>query len=288
MTTNSPQLIDQQNLSLAWAAALLALKKARNQQISPLIVSFSGLSGGAIQETQSIRAPLDLALESNGDLKVHTVANTIFPESLWKRAKGDRQCFYNEYRANVQDYVALEPSKNSRGLYFNRLIDFESNPGAAKTRDKSKALSIVNAAQEINNQLEFVISSCKQKVRRSMFQAAVFDPRRDHTHQAQLSFPCLQHLTFVPDFPSGIMSVNAFYATQQIFVKGYGNYLGIARLGQFVASQVGLDLTRVTCFVGVAKMENKPRAGAALHAVIEACELATTMSYSGSAANDRK
>ena len=60
---------------------------------------------------------------------------------------------------------------------------------------------------------------------------------------------------------------------QQLFEKGYGNFLGLARLGAFVASQVGLMLARVTCFVGIEKMESKPEE-AALKIISETCERA--------------
>ena len=32
-----------------------------------------------------------------------------------------------------------------------------------------------------------------------------------------LGFPCLQHLSFVPDFHDGALALNAFYATQQLY-----------------------------------------------------------------------
>src|SRR5262245_55517223 len=47
----------------------------------------------------------------------------------------------------------------------------------------------------------------------------VFDPVRDHTGSAQLPFSCLQHISFVPDKWNGTLSLNAFYATQQLFTK---------------------------------------------------------------------
>ena len=58
-----------------------------------------------------------------------------------------------------------------------------------------------------------------------MFQACVFDPIRDHTGAAQQPFPCLQHISLVPDERSGTLSLNAFYATQQLFTKACGNWL---------------------------------------------------------------
>ena len=49
--------------------------------------------------------------------------------------------------------------------------------------------------------------------------------------------------------------VNAFYATQQLFVKAYGNYLGIAQLGAFMAHEMRLKMSRMNVIVGVAKSE---------------------------------
>lgn len=86
-----------------------------------------------------------------------------------------------------------------------------------------------------------------------MFQASVFDPDRDHVPTAQLQFPCLQHVSFEPT-REGLV-VNAFYATQQLFVKAYGNYLGIAQLGAFMAHEMEMKLTRMNVIVGVAKFE---------------------------------
>jgi hypothetical protein len=81
----------------------------------------------------------------------------------------------------------------------------------------------------------------------------VFDPARDHVADAQLQFPCLQHVSFEPT-KQGLV-VNAFYATQQLFVKAYGNYLGIAQLGAFMAHEMKTKLLRMNVVVGVAKFE---------------------------------
>ena len=87
-----------------------------------------------------------------------------------------------------------------------------------------------------------------------MFQASIFDPARDHISTAQLPFPCLQHVSFVPQ--KNTLTMNAFYATQQLFNKAYGNYLGLCRLGDFMAHEMELRFERMNCFVGVAKMDN--------------------------------
>lgn len=264
---NNPLLINAANISLAWAEAFLRLRSAASHRLSPLTLTFCGFDDRGVMEVPEIRSALDATLSASTMQRVQTVANTIFPLSLWQYAKGNRAALYEEYRANLPEYVAMEPKKNRRGLYFGRLIAYDLD---ARTGDRLAHIP-EGSIPENGNQLEFIILHCKPGVRHSMFQASVFDPARDLTTSAQLGFPCLQHVTFIPHFKEGTMSLTAFYATQQLFEKGYGNFLGLARLGQFVASQVGLKLDRVTCFVGIEKMESKPVEGEALEALIEVC-----------------
>jgi thymidylate synthase len=128
-----------------------------------------------------------------------------------------------------------------------------------------------NALNNTNNQLEHIISQYKLRpnCRASMFQASIFDPRRDHTSSAQLGFPCLQHVSFVPDNNERSLSINAFYATQQLFNKAYGNYLGLCRLGNFMAHEMGLDFNQMNCFVGIAKVDNIGKTDSSLSTLIQ-------------------
>ena len=266
---SKPTLVDQQDMSRAWAEAFLALRATSGHRLAPLALSFTGFDGGMITEDTGIRSALESAMADAAMQRIQTVANTIFPEALWRQSKDDRSAFYAAYRENLPEYVAMEPHKNRNGLYFGRLIAYDLNH---KTGERLAHIA-PGAIPENGNQLEFIIQRCKKGVRVSEFQASIFDPARDHTKAAQLGFPCLQHVTFVPCFTDGTLMLNAFYATQQLFEKGYGNYLGLARLGLFMASQVGLTLTRVTCFVGVGKMEIKPPQGHRLTSLVEACVL---------------
>ena len=63
--------------------------------------------------------------------------------------------------------------------------------------------------------------------------------------------------------------MNAFYAKQYMVERGYGNYLGLCRLGEFVAHELGLSLTRVTLHVGSAELDSNKRDAEALLASIE-------------------
>jgi hypothetical protein len=249
--TSSPLFLDESNLSLAWARAFLHIIDNRGKEISPLIVSVTGLNNGVPCEDQFVREALDLSLEETGNQQVHTVANTIFPESVYRLVKYDRHRLYELYLKTLPRYKALEKVKNRRGLYFERLIAFDD--GARNS-----------------NQLEFIISeyTSRKGVRRSMLQASVFDPRRDHVRDAQLGFPCLQQISFVPQ--SNELTLNAFYATQQIFEKAYGNYLGLCRLGNFMAREMGLTFSRMNCVSGVEKLDKMTKNSPMVAPLIEA------------------
>ena len=252
--TSSPRLIDCANLSLAWSAAFQTVDGAPGKEVAPLIVSFTGV-GAEIEETAAIRSLIDGCLTAQGMQSVNTVANTIFPQSVWRFVGRDRSRLYEEYLENLPHYVSMEPHKNRKGTYFARLIAFNVDPKTGST-DAS-----VNIPSGVSNQLEFLIEHCRAGKRRSYLQAAVFDPNRDHTSSAQLGFPCLQHISVVPNFNTKSLELNAFYATQQLFDKAYGNFLGLARLGRFIAGAADLELERVTCFIGVEKMDRRPLRG---------------------------
>jgi thymidylate synthase len=237
MMNNVFSVLEHSNLSDAWADLFLKIIENPGKETSTTVVSLKGLKDG-ICENPTIRTALDDCLMTFDEQQVQTVSNTIFPDNLWKLSQGNRHVLFEKYLASLPRIKALKPSKNCRGLYFERLISFESN-------------------STFNNQLEYIISQYNQnpRFRRSALQASIFDPRRDHTPSAQLGFPCLQHLQFIPDNQEKLLSVNAFYATQQVFQKAYGNYLGICRLGQFMAHEMHLSLDRVNFFIGVAKVE---------------------------------
>jgi hypothetical protein len=232
-TMSEPFVVNETNLSVAWGKVLLRVLDNPGTSVSPLVISLSGFTDGEIDEDAEVRRALDELLTGQGDQNTHTVANTIFPASVWRLAKYDRELFFKLYLEDgYPSYKELCPSKNDRGLYFQRLIAFGRGP-------------------HDGNQLEHIIKEFKSRrgVRASMFQAAIFDPGEDHVRLAYLKFPCLQHVSFVPEGNRLVM--NAFYATQKLLNKAYGNYLGLCRLGHFMAKEMGLEFTRINIFVGV-------------------------------------
>lgn len=258
-----PLLVDEIDISRAWAKAVLHVVDHAGPEISPLVLSVTRFGQrGEIPETPEIRSALDALLLKKKLRSVDDVAFTIFPQRLWEVAQGDRSALFRFYKDAFPRYQAMNPRDNRRGLYFERMTNYGRGPCGG-------------------NQLEWILSQFhgREGVRRSMFQASVFDPGKDHVADAQLQFPCLQHVTFEPT-KQGLV-INAFYATQQLFVKAYGNYMGIAQLGAFMAGQMKINLLRMNVVVGIAKLERISKSDDELHPLIAAARATLSRSRPG-------
>ena len=233
----APKVISDTNLSHAWLRLLHEVLCSPGTEVAPLMLSLTGFKeNGAVSENCSVRNELDKLLQQKQRFSVEEVAFAIFPQRIWKMYRGDRGRFFDRYRATVPRWRAMNKNANRRGLYFERLTMYGRGPCDG-------------------NQLEWILSQFDSRtgVRRSMLQATTFDPGRDHTGSAQLGFPCLQQISFNPT-NAGLVA-NAFYATQQIFDKAYGNYLGLAHLGAFMADEMKIPLAQLNVMVGIAKLE---------------------------------
>jgi len=232
-----PVIISDDNLSRAWSRLLLGVLRCAGTEVSPLVLSLAGFDEeGVVPEDPGVRRTLDQLLTRKNRFNIEDVAFAIFPQRLWEMSCGDRVRFFTLYRATLPRWKAINKRANGRGLYFERMVTYGRGPCDG-------------------NQLEWILSQFASRVgvRRSMLQAATFDPGRDHVSSAQLGFPCLQQVSFEPT-AAGLV-VNAFYATQQIFDKAYGNYLGLAQLGAFMSHEMEIPLARLNVMVGVAKLE---------------------------------
>lgn len=229
---NASHYLEEQNLSLAWARGLQVAATASYSEVAPLVVSITGFDAtGAFQEFPELRQRFDAYLEESKLQPVETVANTIFPASLWNPLKNRQELFDRYDRALPR----LRKLGSPKGTYFQRMTS--------------------GGPDDHPNQLDFVIGlfTSRTGVRRSALQVSVFDPKRDHSASARLGFPCLQHLTFAPTKEG--LTLNAFYAVQYLVERAYGNYVGLCRLGRFVAHELQMPLVRVTCSAGIAQSE---------------------------------
>lgn len=253
--TTAPLLVTSGNLSAAWSEVFIHIIDHPGTQIAPLVLSITGFDEhGVAAEDAAVRSALDAALTLEDQYNTEDVAYTIFPQRLWTMAKGNRKTLFEFYRMAFPAYQAANRSLNRKGLYFERLVNYGRGPKGG-------------------NQLEWILSQYEERhgVRKSMLQASVFDPEHDHVADAQISFPCLQQVSFTPS-PAGLV-VNAFYATQQVFNKAYGNYLGLAQLGAFMAHEMKIPLARINIMAGIEKLDKIGKTDAVLVPLVAAARV---------------
>lgn len=237
--TSEPLLPRSRNLSNAWAEVFLKLMDRGVDRLTSVMVTVTDLDGNGVpHENRELRDKLDRELTARRYYSCHTVANTIFPDSLWNPAvDGNANMLFERYE-RIWPRIRKH-HRNHLGVYFRRLTAFASR----KYGDSGEPV----------NQLQHIIDTYNRGNHRvSALQASTFDPTQDHTHRRQQGFPCLQQVAFVPLDDKGLC-VTGFYATQYMFERAYGNYLGLCRLGRFMAAQMGLSLVQMTCIAAVAR-----------------------------------
>ncbi len=232
--TRGPVVVSDPNLSRAWARAFLELCRRGTSSIVPLIATVIDLEHG-IQEDPEIRGAVDDALRTNGMKSVRTTASTIFPASMWRR-EAQPSSVYDRYLA-AYPRIRHADRANQYGTYFHRMIAYQPD-----------------GIEQPVNQLNHILTTyAGENHRRSALQVVIFDPTRDHTNQRQRGFPCLHQVAFSP-MADGKLAVTGFYGTQHLFRRGYGNYVGLCQLSEFMAHGMGLQLSRVTCIAAVAEL----------------------------------
>lgn len=276
--SNGPTVIAANNISYAWARAF-DLSLAVGDEISQLVVSVS-IQPGKPYEDVAIRSLIDEHYLSHPKEKgrrrqsCDTVAKTVFPYTLVRPGQGRGELYKTFLKILPQ--LKRCPA-NRRGMYFERMISYaplwrpvvEADPPEMpedpdEPADEEPAEAVETGGEGSRefkpvNQLEKVISDlARGKTRRSGLQLAIFDPTRDHLRNPYLSFPCLQQLSFLPH-PGQELSLMALYPMHYLYERAYGNYLGLARLGLFVASQVGRTFTRLTCVAATAQRDLKKK-----------------------------
>lgn len=227
------------SLSTVWTEALTQAAAPGVTGVRPLRVSITDFGNDGLPvEDVCVRNAIDAELARLGcNLTVSSTANTIFPNTMW-RPGVDRDAMFDRYH-RLLPRLKKRDRRNQHGTYFERLTSYGKPPANV-------------------NQLKRVIDSFQSGVhRKTALQATLFDPSRDHTRQRRRGFPCLQHVTFCPTLGGGLITTG-FYAFQYLFVRGYGNYLGLCRLARFMANEMGLCVERVDCYAAVAEL-GKPK-----------------------------
>lgn len=241
---NSIRVIQEKSLSIAWARAFVDLFNRSADSLEPIVLSVYGMRSNEPPEDPSLRSTINAILRINGLPSISETAATIFPFKEWlllgkPSCDEFRKWYLERYLPKHQARVS-KAGRRWKNTYFERMINSTGVQEKAGKREFA-----------ISNQLGHIVSLflSNKSIRQSALQIGIFDPVKDHTRAPLSGFPCLQQLSFSHN-SFGKMSLNAYYPSQYIFERAYGNYLGLCHLGLFVAEQMHLTFVQLNCFIG--------------------------------------
>ena len=259
-------LIGGDTISEAWVRTLAHVHASRGGRA--VHVATAVADAGA--EVLEVRDALDKLLLNRGSQSIDTVAETIFPSSLYNDPGFDWHVGLPEAEVRAldaaaaalyADYIDLLPMlrtvrANKSGTYFSRMVTW---PGKEAGGTNQIALRVERLRSEAtlgrrtNNTLDVdVAADALEPVRGLQVYAA--------TDRRLRSFPCLTHIDFT--LHEGVLHCTAVYRHQYLIEKAYGNLVGLGALMRFLCQQGGCRLGELAVHATMA--DAQPGFGAAI------------------------
>lgn len=233
----------------AWFAAMeyLYVKEDRDRSDINVILEVQKPSV-ATELSRKIKNDFNQLLVDHGQYSIHTVAETIFPGAEYRR-HGPEGVF-EVYPSEVYPIIRKE-SANERGTYAYRLLRGKNSKG------------------EDCRPLENCINRMKQEMTNSGTKRAIYEISVDEVDSIPvyrndnlyMGFPCLSHLSFKLMKNENKVHLTALYRSHYYVIKALGNLLGLARLLDFVAREVGVEVGTLVCHSTFATIDvpNSPK-----------------------------
>lgn len=168
---------------------------------------------------------------------MHTVANTIFPVGLYRpdREGAAERFFTNALRVERQRSQA---KNRSWGTYIGRLVAYPS-PNGESTNQLATSLDVLNRDRNYKDRYEIAVASPQDQTIDVSGGALLHGDCATDRFRAQ-GGPCLAHMSFTS--VDGRLSMTALYRAHAYEVRAYGNFLGLARLLSFLATESGREV----------------------------------------------
>jgi hypothetical protein len=242
-------LITGADVSKAWLRALEYLLEEGGKAVN-LSVAIESSS-----EDDGIRSAFDAFLASRYGRKgrpvwaISTVANTLFPQAFYQPKLGAaaRDHLYEMHEEAMTVHTRTAEKDN----YFNRLVAWPGTDGPI-------------------NQLDRLVEQLARQVKRGGALGSASELGLSHPEDAELlggdlrvhtpgrdrqlmGFPCLSHISATVEHR--VLHLTALYRNQHFIRRAYGNYLGLARIGEFLATETEVELGEILCVASHADAE---------------------------------
>jgi hypothetical protein len=227
------------NIGAAWLLAYQALMQARGRQLVNLAVSIDN----PLSEDVGIRSALEHTLArllqdspKSPWHSVHTVANTIFPISLYHPNLPEAANRF--FMHSIDASRARRGRRQGWGTYIGRLVDYEGRDGA-RVNQLDTMLRLLREKRQWADIYETPLTyACETSGESASANADLHligpgDRRRR-------GGPCLAHISLTAN--DGSLHLTAQYRRHSYIGRAYGNFLGLARLLNFLAHESGREV----------------------------------------------
>jgi hypothetical protein len=265
---DTAHLVSGDNVSLAWLASV------------NLVVAVVRPT----EEVAAVRARLDTFVavrRRNRVPLVRTVANTIFPSSLYFPDLGDqaRPHLYENYQ--FARPIARLHHANNRGIYFDRLVAWPGEKGPINQLERMirRLRRQLETSGPMSSAYELAVSAPDDVADLTESSAGggdgelrIFRPDLDNSI---MGFPCLSHISLT--LAQRQLHMTALYRNQGFIQRAYGNLLGLGSLLNFLAHEAGCTPGELVCVATHADLEigTKPGFGkATIAGLIDDCDRA--------------
>jgi hypothetical protein len=267
------ELTTSATISEGWVNGLQSLLSGEGKAVHVMVAI------AAPAEVPEVRAALDAFVHDqrpkqrergNHLFSPDTVANTLFPAAFYRPSGEDARHRLYQLHAEAQTVHGRRRQSES---YFDRLVRWPGRDGEV-------------------NQLEALVQRLQAEIGRrgpksSAYEAGIAGPDDGEVLAAgqdggdlrvqapgldpcYIGFPCLSHVSVT--LHGGAIHLCALYRNQHFISRVYGNYLGLARIGQFVATEVGCELGEIACVATHADAEIGTFGRRTLDELLATCE----------------
>ena len=229
----SHHLTPQPDCAAAWATAATFVDGQPRHEAHNVLIDVEHPTRGADFDNPIFGA-VDEFL-GNFDKSVFTIANTIFPNGLYRRYGAPH--FIEEFNTRILPKVRR--SDRWSGYYFERMTSYPSSQG------------------EYFDQLSSIVERIRDPSNKSLnkFEVSLFDPDRD-IDNSPYGGQCLSFLSFklLPGRNKKV-ALTALYRNHFYIEKLLGNLVGLGWLMAYVAKESGVDVGPLTVLSTHAKID---------------------------------
>jgi len=219
----------------AWLEATKAVNACSHHEAHNVIIDIENPLEQTTADEQIIEKVDTLLRQGEGVMPVQAVANTIFPEALYRRY--GMPDLYKKYLDEV--FPRTKRNASDWGRYFERMI-----------RRKTSAGKTINPLSDLIAKLKRNVHSDGHTYR-NIYEMVLSDPSLDipifnpENDRRVMGGQCLSFLSFKLDNQNRLM-LTAIYRNHYYIQRLLGNLIGLSRLMAFICEEANIDIGTLT------------------------------------------